>query len=213
MQLNQLRSFIAIAREQNLTRAAETVHLSQSAVSNQIKLLEEELGVQLFRRTSKSMLLTDAGQALLIYARNVLNFDAGSGGTALRWDKIDWDTWRVFPAGSGTVTVTFDYGADALDTGSSWTAPDFAFFNGTNLFLYPEGQGYDFSSRVTFRTEPTWRVATGMTPGAGFGEYVAARFPRAGRHADLHRALRHGRRRDRRRAAPPGHLSGGIRRG
>ena len=72
MQLNQLRSFIAIAREQNLTRAAESVHLSQSAVSNQIKLLEEDLGVRLFRRTSKNMLLTDAGQTLLIYARNIL---------------------------------------------------------------------------------------------------------------------------------------------
>ncbi|NIQ95928.1 MAG: LysR family transcriptional regulator, partial [Desulfuromonadales bacterium] len=62
----------AIAREQNLTRAAETLHLSQSAVSSQIKQLEEELGVRLFRRTSKSMLLTEAGQVLTGYARNVL---------------------------------------------------------------------------------------------------------------------------------------------
>jgi predicted metalloprotease with PDZ domain len=110
------------------------------------------------------------------YAQNVLDFDAHSGETALRWDKVDWDTWRVFPVGSGEVTVTFDYRADALDTGSAWTAPDFAFFNGTNLFLYPEGQGYGFSSRVTFQTEPDWQVATGMTPGSGAREYVAADF-------------------------------------
>ncbi len=110
------------------------------------------------------------------YARNIVSFEARSGDTALRWDKVDWDTWRVFPAGSGEVTVGFDYRADALDTGSAWTAPDFAFFNGTNLFLYPEGQGYAFSARVTFQTEPDWQVATGMTPGAGEHEYVAADF-------------------------------------
>lgn len=108
------------------------------------------------------------------YAQNVLNFDAHSGETSLRWDKVDWDTWRVFPERAGEVTVSFDYRADALDTGSAWTAPDFAFFNGTNLFLFPEGQGYGFSSRVTFRTEPDWQVATGMTPGSGPLEYVAA---------------------------------------
>ena len=72
MQFNQLRSFIAIAREQNLTRASELLCLSQSAVSSQIKLLEEELGVRLFRRTSKSMLLTEEGQALLGYAQSVI---------------------------------------------------------------------------------------------------------------------------------------------
>jgi predicted metalloprotease with PDZ domain len=110
------------------------------------------------------------------YARNVLNFHARSGETALRWDKVDWDTWRVFPAGAENVTVTFDYRADAMDTGSAWTASDFAFFNGTNLFLYPEGRGAGFSSRVTFRTEPDWSVATGMTPGSGAREYVAADF-------------------------------------
>lgn len=110
------------------------------------------------------------------YARNVSNFAARSGETALRWDKMDWDTWRVFPDGAGEVTVAFDYRADALDTGSAWTAPDFAFFNGTNLFLYPEGQGYGFSARVTFRTEPDWQVATGLTQAGGKHEYVAEDF-------------------------------------
>lgn len=72
MQLDQLRSFLAIAREQNLTRASEALNLSQSAVSSRIKLLEEELGLRLFERTSRSMQLTEAGQVLASYARDVL---------------------------------------------------------------------------------------------------------------------------------------------
>ena len=114
------------------------------------------------------------------YARNVQNFAARAraraGGEALRWDKVDYDTWRVRPLGAGEVTVSFDYRADSLDTGNSWATADFAYFNGTNLFLYPEGRGLAFDSRVSIRTEPGWRVATGMTPGAGPNEYVAADF-------------------------------------
>lgn len=72
MKLNQLQSFITIAREQNLTRASELLHLSQSAVSSQIKLLEDELKVSLFKRTSKNMLLTNEGQILLSHAEKVL---------------------------------------------------------------------------------------------------------------------------------------------
>lgn len=72
MELYQLKSFLAIAREQNLTRAAETLNLSQSALSNQIKLLEEELGIRLFERTSRGMALTDHGQIILTHAREVL---------------------------------------------------------------------------------------------------------------------------------------------
>lgn len=72
MKLNQLQSFITIAREQNLTRASELLHLSQSAVSSQIKLLEDELKVSLFKRTSKNMLLTNEGLILLNHAEKVL---------------------------------------------------------------------------------------------------------------------------------------------
>ncbi len=110
------------------------------------------------------------------YARNVRNFAAQAGDSELRWDKVDFDTWRVFPARAGTVSVTFDYRADNLDTGSSWSAADFVFFNGTNLFLYPEGRSLDFSSTLKIETEPDWKVATGMTAGSSPREYVAADF-------------------------------------
>lgn len=73
MQLTQLRSFVTIAREQNLTRAAEILHLSQSAISSQLKGLEERLGVSLFERTPRGMLLSDAGKILLKQAEEVLD--------------------------------------------------------------------------------------------------------------------------------------------
>lgn len=65
MELNQLRAFIAIAREGNLTRASRTLFLSQPAVSAQLKALEEALVLKLFNRTPKGMVLTKGGELLL----------------------------------------------------------------------------------------------------------------------------------------------------
>lgn len=72
MELYQLKTFVTIAREKNLTRAAKILHLSQSALSSQLKLLEGEFGVELFRRTARGMELTDNGQALLPQVRSLL---------------------------------------------------------------------------------------------------------------------------------------------
>lgn len=99
------------------------------------------------------------------YARNVRNMWASQADHAVRWDKADFDSWRVYPTGGGEVTVGFDYYADQLDTGSAWSSPDFVFFNGTNLFLFPEDGGLAFESRVVFHTEDDWEVATGLTSG------------------------------------------------
>jgi DNA-binding transcriptional LysR family regulator len=72
MELYQLRSFAAVAEVGHLTRAAERLHISQPALSAQIKALEDELGVVLFERTSGGMVLTGAGQRLLASAEKVL---------------------------------------------------------------------------------------------------------------------------------------------
>jgi DNA-binding transcriptional LysR family regulator len=72
MELRDLRSFVAVAQHNNFSRAAEQLHVSQPALSEQIKKLEDELGVVLFERTSRGALLTDAGQALLPQAQTVL---------------------------------------------------------------------------------------------------------------------------------------------
>ncbi|MGW1770901.1 LysR family transcriptional regulator [Streptomyces sp. NPDC002104] len=72
MELRQLEYFIAVAEEQNFTRAAERVHISQSGVSAQIRRLEEELGAELFDRSSRTATLTVAGKAALDHARTAL---------------------------------------------------------------------------------------------------------------------------------------------
>lgn len=73
MELNQLKSFLTIARERNLTRAADQLNLSQSALSTQLKQLEGELGVSLFRRTARGMELSEHGGELLPLAEEVLD--------------------------------------------------------------------------------------------------------------------------------------------
>lgn len=73
MDLRQLRLFIAVTEERNLTRAAERVNLSQPALSYRIRQLEEELGVALFRRTPRGVELTAAGEALLPDAQQLLS--------------------------------------------------------------------------------------------------------------------------------------------
>jgi DNA-binding transcriptional LysR family regulator len=72
VELYRLKSFTAIVREGNLTRAAERLHLSQSALSSQLRQLEDELGLSLFRRTSKGMELTEAGRELSHFIDGVL---------------------------------------------------------------------------------------------------------------------------------------------
>ncbi len=63
--LNGLKAFEAAARHLSFTRAADELHVTQAAVSHQVKTLEQRLGVKLFRRLPKSLRLTDEGQALL----------------------------------------------------------------------------------------------------------------------------------------------------
>ncbi len=65
MDLTLLRSFVVVAREGNLTRAAVRLHVSQPAVSLQLKNLQETLGVSLFSRASHGLVLTRDGEALL----------------------------------------------------------------------------------------------------------------------------------------------------
>jgi LysR family transcriptional regulator, transcription activator of glutamate synthase operon len=72
MELRQLRSVEAVARHRHFTRAAEELHLAQSALSHQIRRLEQELGTPLFERTSRRVTPTDAGRAIAARARRVL---------------------------------------------------------------------------------------------------------------------------------------------
>ena len=92
--LNGLRAFEAAARHLSFTRAAEELSVTQAAISHQVKALEERLGVQLFRRLNRALLLTDAGQQYLPELRDA-------------FDRIDAATERLRASDSrGPLTVS-----------------------------------------------------------------------------------------------------------
>jgi DNA-binding transcriptional LysR family regulator len=92
LELRRLRYFLAVANARNFTRAAEQLHIAQPALSRQLRLLEQELGVELIVRTTHSFELTAAGEHLLGHGPAVLDsadaleramksFSAGESGT------------------------------------------------------------------------------------------------------------------------------------
>jgi len=72
MEIRTLRYFLAVAREENMTKAAEILHVTQPTLSKQLKSLEEELGKKLFTRHSFSIKLTDEGQLLRNRAEDLI---------------------------------------------------------------------------------------------------------------------------------------------
>jgi len=73
MNMLQYELFASVARTQNLSRTAEQYNVSQPAVSHQLKMLEESLGLELVRRTKRGVVLTDAGRELLPYVQEILS--------------------------------------------------------------------------------------------------------------------------------------------
>ena len=70
MELRHLRYFVTVAQEQSFTKAADKLFTVQPSLSQQIKDLEQEVGVSLFDRGTRKISLTAEGEAFLIYAKN-----------------------------------------------------------------------------------------------------------------------------------------------
>ena len=88
MDLRHLRYFIAVAEEAHITRAAERLGMQQPPLSQQIKAMERELDVQLFRRKPRGVELTEAGRALLEDARAILSHLQRALETTRRTDEV-----------------------------------------------------------------------------------------------------------------------------
>src|ERR1700745_2694280 len=82
MDLTALRIFLSVAEERSFSRAAAKVHRTQPAVSQAVKRLEDELGEQLFDRSSKSGTLTDAGRVLQNYGQRLVPASAAAAAAA-----------------------------------------------------------------------------------------------------------------------------------
>ena len=99
--LRRLQYFVAVARERNFTRAAEQLHIAQPALSRQVRLLEQELGVELLHRTTHAFELTEAGAFLL-----------ERGPAVLAAAEELWRSARTYGSGErGSVVIA--YGASA----------------------------------------------------------------------------------------------------
>lgn len=97
MEIRQLNYFIAVAEERHFGRAAKRLHMAQPPLSQQIRQLEEHLGVRLFNRTTRKVDLTAAGQVLLERGCRIVN----------ELEKLTTDVHQVGQGASGVLRVGF----------------------------------------------------------------------------------------------------------
>jgi predicted metalloprotease with PDZ domain len=106
------------------------------------------------------------------YARWVHGVRAEADGQPVFWDKADKDTWRVAAGGARRIALEFRTNPDSQMLQFSGIQPNFAFFNGTNLLVYPEGTDFAFPAELSIEAPAGWRLATGLTE-TGPGRYRA----------------------------------------
>ena len=99
MEIRVLRYFLAVAREESITKAAELLHLTQPTLSRQIGQMEEELGVKLFDRGARKIALTNEGLLLRRRAEEILELV----------DKTEKELTEQDERIEGTVSLGFGY--------------------------------------------------------------------------------------------------------
>src|SRR5258706_16275122 len=105
MEIYQLRTFVAVARHGNITKAAHTLHLTQSPVSGHIKAVESDLCVDLFVRTAAGVALSSFGQHMLQMAHELL----------AKADEISADARKLAGKLSGPIRLCVINDAETLN--------------------------------------------------------------------------------------------------
>ena len=109
MDLKTLKYFVVIAEELNITRASKILHMSQPPLSNQMKLLEEELGATLFIRGKRQLVLTEEGKYLYLKAKDILALV----------DKTTSDIHNMHEGLRGTISIGLEEGM-VPDIAAKW---------------------------------------------------------------------------------------------
>jgi LysR family transcriptional activator of glutamate synthase operon len=149
MDLHQLRVFQAAVKSGGFTRASEQLHLSQSTVSQHIKLLEEELGCPLFLRVGKRVQVTEAGRVLLQYSETIFR-DLKNAEMAVReMNAMQRGTVRL---GVGPTTLTYRLPHVLGDYSRRFPDIELIVLAGTTEFLLDALQSQHLDLAVVMRT-------------------------------------------------------------
>jgi len=159
MDLHQLRVLQSAVRSGGFTRASEDLHLSQSTVSQHIKLLEEELGCSLFLRVGKRVLVTEAGSVLLQYAEKILR-DVKNAEMAVReMSAMKRGTVRF---GVGSSTLTYRLPPALGDYTRRFPGIELVVMAGTTEFLFEELRSQRLDLAVVMSNAP--QLGLSITP-------------------------------------------------
>jgi LysR family transcriptional activator of glutamate synthase operon len=151
MDLHQLRVFQAAVKGGGFTRAGEELHLSQSTVSQHIKLLEEELGCPLFMRVGKRVLVTESGGVLLQYAERIFR-DIKNAEMAIReMNALRRGTVRF---GVGPTTLTYRLPHVLRDYQRRFPDIELIVLSGTTEFLLDALKSQHLDLAVVMQTGP-----------------------------------------------------------
>jgi DNA-binding transcriptional LysR family regulator len=156
MDLHQLRVFQAAVKSGGFTRASEQLHLSQSTVSQHIKLLEVELGCPLFLRVGKRVIVTEAGRVLLQYSETIFR-DLKNAEMAVReMNALQRGTVRL---GVGPTTLTYRLPHVLGEYSRRFPDIELIVLAGTTEFLLDALRSQHLDLAVVMRTGPQ----TGLT--------------------------------------------------
>lgn len=103
MEIRVLRYFLMVAREENITKAAELLHITQPTLSRQLMQLEDELGTKLFRRSNHSIRLTEDGMLLKRRAQELVQL---ADKTEMEFRRGRKNSPEISPSAAGRATVS-----------------------------------------------------------------------------------------------------------